>query len=503
MPKPPPDRTRKPLATAIVAEAVRRLEQGGPLDDAAALPQALRSQPTRAAQLGERAWLLGERLGLPHELARWRVLAFWAVLLLAVGMTLGALMTARSVLAPDRSINAAAAFVALLGWHVLALLAWLGGLLWRGKGAGDLSLGRAALALAARAPFDKGEHALLLLRSTAAVLRRARLWPWLTGWISHVVWTLSFVAMLVVLGVGFSFWSYRLTWETTILSAGFFERFIAVTGALPALLGFAVPDVEAVQQVGNVAAQANAVPRLGNLAADAPVVQQVADAAAGAAAMATTQSAWAWWLIGCVVAYGLLPRVLLAAVSYGCWRLGQGRLAAPDMDDPYVHGIYARLDALEPPPEVIDPERRPRAAGAADRAHAPGAPDTLVLIGFELPPEMAWPPAGLPAATTTLRVSGSAAERQAAISTLLATRPMALLVATHAESSPDRGTARFLREAATFAARTALLPYSTALAAPAAAQRRWREWLEAEGLSALTLIDGADAARDWVAATHE
>lgn len=477
MPDSSPDPQPTPLAAAIVAEAVRRLEQDGPLDDAAELQQAFRSRDTRAAQFAERAWLLGRRLGLPRELARWRLLAGWVVGGFALLMALAALATARTLLAPDGSINAIAAFTGLLGWHALMLLAWLLGLLWGGPRAGNLSLGRAALSLAARLPPERGPHAPLLAHATASVLRRARLWPWLTGWLSHTVWALSFVIVLAVLLFGFSFHAYRLTWETTILSAGFFERFVAVTGHLPALLGFAVPDAAAVQQVGN--------------------------AAAPTAGLDASQSAWAWWLIGCVTVYGLLPRVLLAALSGWRWHRGQERLLQPDGADPYVRAVLARLDALEPPPRVLDAEQPWRAGHPAVAAGRSGTARGVVLLGFELPPEIAWPPPVLAnLATSVLQVPGSATERATALAGLRDAGPAALVLAVHAAASPDRGTARFLRDAGALAGRAAVLLLSADGAITPAAARRWGDWLQAEGFTGWTLLPDVPAARDWVASAH-
>ena len=90
-----PTADRTPLATAVVLEAVQRIEAAGPLDDQAALQQAFRTRPTRAAQVAERGWLLGQRLGLPAELARWRHLGWWVVAALAVAMAFTGLGTAR------------------------------------------------------------------------------------------------------------------------------------------------------------------------------------------------------------------------------------------------------------------------------------------------------------------------------------------------------------------------------------------------------------------------
>ncbi|MDO5624192.1 MAG: DUF2868 domain-containing protein [Pseudomonadota bacterium] len=474
MPSPHPlaaDIRPTPLAAATVTEAVQRIESAGPLDDAAELRQAFHTQATRAAQVQARAWLLGERLGLPHELARWRQVGWLVAGALALLAALSALGLARAVLGEARSINAVAAFVSLLGLHALTLAVWLGALLLPGGGARGTLLGRWTLSLAARLPLDKGPHALTLLTAFTALLRRHRLLGWLTGAISHTVWALAFVLVLAVLAFSFAFHTYALTWETTILSAGFFQCFVQLTGALPALLGFAVPDAAAVQAVGS--------------------------AAVGEAA--SHQRAWAWWLLGCVVVYGLLPRVALAALCHWRWRAGMQRLAQVDMGDPQVRRLVARLDALEPPPQVIDPEQRPAAHAAPALPHLPpGAPGTLALIGFELPPESPWPPHGLHAAPTWAeRIAGSTAERDAVLARLAQARPESLLLVVHASASPDRGTARFLRQATPQASRTGLLPAGADTREGQGAQR-WRDWLTAEGL-AVTLVASPPEATAWIA----
>jgi hypothetical protein len=347
-------------------------------------------------------------------------------------------------------------------------------------GGGGWSLGRLALWLTARLPLDRGPHALTLLQSVTALLSRQRLLAWLTGAIGHGIWVVSFVLMLAVLAFGFAFHAYQLTWETTILSPAFFERFVHLTGALPGLLGVPVPDAAAVQRMGTVGAEA----------------------AAGGA----VQSDWAWWLMGCVLVYGLLPRALLALFSAVRWRAGTRRLAEVDMADPYVRRIVQRLDALEPPPQVLDPER-PADAAVPDAAvpAPPGAPGSLAVIGFELPPEQLWPVPGLPpmpaGSAAPLRLAGSARERQGALAQLAATRPESLLLVVHAPSSPDRGTARFVREAARLSGRMALWAVSEegSEGTADAGLARWRRWLQSEGFEAVALVNSAPLAVEWIA----
>ena len=85
------------------------------------------------------------------------------------------------------------------------------------------------------------------------------------------------------------------------------------------------------------------------------------------------------------------------------------------------------------------------------------------------------------------------------LTSLAAARPAALLLALHASASPDRGTARFLREAAAQAGRAAVLLLTAGGPAPEGAARRWREWLDSEGFEALALVNQAQAAIDWIA----
>lgn len=458
-----------PLARFSVASAIQSIESDGPLDDTAALHAAHGAQTDRTRRVLERAWLLGQRLGLPAEWERWRHLGGWVVLGLAVAMAMSAWGIAQAVIGDGSAINAMAAFVTVLGPHAVMLVLWLVGLVWTYAGSrkgttSPWSLGALALRLTARLPLDRGPHAVALLQGVTQVLQRFRLAPWAFGMLSHAIWALAFVLILLALWFGFSFHAYRLSWETTILSPAFFERFVQITGWLPAQLGFPVPDGVAVRAAG--------------------------------AGQGGDQRAWAWWLMGCVVCYGLLPRLLLALLCWLAWKGGQRRLVL-DSADPYVRRLLARFDALDAP-VVIDPER-PAGLGAARDLPPVTQPGAPALVGFELPPDAPWPPAGWqPAAAWMERIAGSSVERAAVLQRLVEQRPHALLIASWGASSPDRGTARFLREARATAGRTAVL-----LLGPGAegAMPRWRAWLDASDLHAMVLLAHSTAADAWLAGT--
>lgn len=470
-----PDRRPGLLRQAVLAEAVTRMEAGNALDDTTELRQALAAAPDRASQWRWRAWLLGQRLGLVAEWHQLRQLAWGVLLVLGLLMVLSSLGLARAVLGEGRSINALAALVSLLGLHAITLLVWGLSLLWPGQRAKGDPVGRLALWLTAHLPLGRGAHSLTLMNAFSAELRRHGLLRWLTGFISHGLWAVSFVLVLVVLGFGLAFKSYVLGWETTILSGEFFVRTVQCTGALPALLGFAVPDAAAI---------------LG----------------AGAAELARpeVQRAWGWWLMGCVLVYGLVPRALLAAWCGWRWHRGQQGLGQPDGSNPQVRRVLDRLDALESQAQVIDSEQAsPHRSDAA-----PGLGHTaagLGLVGFELPPEQAWPPQ--PGLFGTwqphwLALSGGAAEREQVLLQLTRQPAATLVLACHGPSSPDRGTARFARQLQPLAGRCALW----LLAAPQMSDmKRWRDWLQAESLAGhWTLVNGVPALEHWLGdARHE
>ncbi len=439
------------FAQAVITESVRWVEQAGPLEDAEAVRGALAHSPVDARRIDERARLLGERLGLQAELARMRRWGPWVLLaLVAVIVAAGLGIAGQVVGDSERRINVMVALVSLLGLHLLMLLVWLVGLLVP-LGSFNASLGWLWLALTARVAGGKRGQAPVLVRAATGLLARARLLPWALGGVSHTIWSLSFGVVLAALVFALAFRHYTLSWETTILEPGFFVQGVRLLGWAPAHLGFPVPDAQT-------------------------VLLSSGAAAAG-------QRAWALWLTGCVVVYGLLPRVLLALASAAVWQTRKGALR-PDLDAPYYRRLTARFDALQPPTVVdADPGRVRQAAPVGlpgDRTR-----DLLWLIGFELPDDLPWP--GAVAGTDgahIVRIDGSATQRSDVLEGLAGARPARAVIACHAGSSPDRGTERFVREVQSRCGECRLW-----LVGQETTPGRWQRWLGDAGLGALPLTD--------------
>ena len=463
------DAPRTPLAEVWMATAVQAIEQTGPLDDAAALAEAARRHSAPQLRLRERAWLLGQRLGLAAQMLRWRDAAWLLGAALALAVVLLANGVVFAMLTDGRTINAGSALVAALGMHLVTLVLWLLGTLLPFTGAGPLgrlSLGPLLLQGLARLPLGQRAHSSALARAAGSLLQRTRLAPWAFGLVSHLVWSAAFVLVLVGLLLAFAFKEYRLTWETTILSAQTFADFVRATGWLPGLLGFPVPELT----VG----------------------------ASPQAPLALPASAAAWWLVGCVAVYGLLPRLLLAVLCAVVWQRRKNRLQL-DTSDPYFAQLLARFAALQAS-RVVDVER-PSPSGPAQLATlAPGASGSaLAVVGFELPQAQDWPPAALAqAAQYTKQISGTLDERRSVLDALAQLHPRALLLVCNAAATPDRGTERFVREACSHAGQCALW-----LADPPAGRgqppnrERWRHWLDAAGLQAIATFAQPTDALAW------
>lgn len=452
----------------LVAQALASLEAGAEaeaeadaeaVDDAPDMRAAHGITPRTDARIIERAWQRAARSGLLAHLQALSELAWLPVLACVALVALSSAGILGAVVGEGRTINVVLAFGSVLGLHALALVLWLAALLQRGRGASGI--GRVALGLTGR---FAGREKAALIEAGEELLRRAGLAPWAFGLFSHAVWSAAFVLVLAGLFIAFSFQAFRLTWETTILDAGVFVRFITQAGWLPSLLGFPVADASTLAPALNEAGRHRLL---------------------------------AWWLIGATFVYGLLPRLALAGLCAGVL-LRRARRLQLDPAAPWVRRLATRFEQMDRS-AVIDVEHRAVSAAVAApaaRSERPAGPRRLALIGFELPPEAPWPPPGGPLpAHWVERIDGSAAQRRQALDAITAHDITRVLLLVNGSASPDRGTERFLRALQPERRWLALWPLAGADGRTDPA--RWRRWLDGAGLGAVSVHDSAAAARTW------
>ncbi|PKL94772.1 MAG: DUF2868 domain-containing protein, partial [Gammaproteobacteria bacterium HGW-Gammaproteobacteria-9] len=238
-------------------------------------------------------------------------------------------------------------------------------------------------------------------------------------------------------------------------------------GALPALLGFSVPDVEQIRASGALGGD-----------------------------LEGARQHWAGWLVGVLLIYGLLPRLLLAGFSLWRWRRGRAALKL-DLSLPAYRLLRERL---QPPSERL---------GISDAApaqlHAPSAGAQLdgsagaVLVAIELDGSHSWPPA-LSKGIADAGILDDREGRRRLLDQLTRFPPARLAIACDPRRSPDRGTLALLGELSRCAAATRVW----LLQAPpgeALDSARLDDWHQA--LDSLGLPHSSAAPLGWLESGHD
>ncbi|MFP6848445.1 MAG: DUF2868 domain-containing protein [Pseudomonas sp.] len=433
-----------------LCEALRlREEHAGPLDDDEANRHAQRSASDLPARIEARALWLANRDGQTQALQHWLHGARLALgLLLLLAVLSGAGLAFSALGDGQRPVNVFWALGSLLGMHLLLLLGWLLNLLLAGKHPG--ALGRLWLWLSEKLARDASAAqlgpALLLL------LQRQRLNRWLVGLLVHGLWLLALLSALLLTLALLATRRYGFVWETTLLSSDTFVGLTHALGALPALLGFAVPSAEVIRASGDTA---------------------LLDEAA--------RHAWAGWLLGVLLVFGILPRLLLGLLCLWRWQVGQARLAL-DLNMPGYSLLRERLQPSSERLGVCDAEPaqlyQPQAGNHS--AETQGA----LLVAIELDPQRHWPPA-LPKSVSNAGIIDSREQRKQLLDQLSRFPPARLLLACDPRRSPDRGSLALLGELARSSASTRiwLLPPPPGEALDS---QRLADWHQALGKLGLT-----------------
>jgi hypothetical protein len=460
-----------PVRAHWLAELIRLREaHWGPLEDAAAVRRVRQQDADLPARILARAALLAQRENLIPLIDTWRrsALAMLAALFLlaaisGAGAALGALGDG------SRPVNVLWALGALLGLHALTFLLWLGSFLLRASSV--TGLGR--LWLWATRKLARGPDSALVPQAFLNLLARAGALRWLFGSVSHLLWLTALCAALAVLLAVLSTASYRFIWATTLLAPDTFVGLTQALGWLPSLLGFPLPDASMIR------------------------------ASDGAQALpAEAQAQWSLWLIGVLVVYGILPRLLAGALCVA----GSLRALRRLRIDPSLPGFSALRDRLEPPAQStgidrpVDPLHEPR-VGAPPLAGLGGQP---VLLGLELPPDLAWPPADMPAGVQQAGNLDTRDERNRVLDALAGQAATRMLIACDARQTPDRGTLSLIAELAAHAEQTRvwLVTPRADAEAPATRAPLWRERLLALGLPADAVLQAPLAPLAWLESGH-
>nr|WP_238938227.1 DUF2868 domain-containing protein [Pseudomonas weihenstephanensis] len=409
-----------PLQRLWLTETVRlREEHAGPLDDQEANRRARSSGGDLTQRLEHRALWLAERDGLLSALHHWLQGARLAVLVLAVLAVISGAGLAFAALGNGQTpVNVFWALGSLLGLNSILLLSWVLGLLLAGEH--GASLGRVWLWLSDKLARDA--KAAQLAPALLLLLQRRKLNRWALGALVNGLWLLAMLSALVMMLLLMATRRYGFIWETTLLGADAFVAATRALGALPNWLGFSVPTVEMILVSTDSSLYNNELVR----------------------------QSWAIWLVGAVLIYGVIPRLLLYLFCRWRWKSGRNALQL-DLNLP---GYSQLRETLMPSSERlgvndIAPEQLHTVQAGNTDLHTDGA----LIVAIELDDQHPWPPT-LPATVKDAGILDSRESRQTLLEQMTRFPPARLAIACDPRRSPDRGSLALIGELARSAAQT-------------------------------------------------
>ena len=408
-----------PMDSLWLTEAVRlREEHAGPLEDLEANRRARATAGDLPTRIQNRALWLAERDGLLNALHHWKQGARLALIVLAMMVVITGAGLAFAALGNGQApVNVFWALGSLLGLNLILLLSWALSMLFAGES--TASLGRLWLWLSEKLARDA--QAAQLAPALVLLLQRQRLNRWALGMVVNGAWLLALLSALVILLMLMATRRYGFVWETTILRGDTFVTVTQALGALPALLGFSVPTETMIRASGD-----------------------------SALSIESARQAWAGWLVGVLLAYGIVPRLLLALVCLWHWRRGRAALSL-DLNMPGYSQLRERL--------MPSSERLGISDAAPEQLHSTQSgtvaldSDGALLVAIELDDQRPWPP-NLPKSVIDAGILDSRESRQKLLDQLTRFPPARLTIACDPRRSPDRGSLALIAELARCAGAT-------------------------------------------------
>jgi hypothetical protein len=407
------------LQTLWLTETVRlREEHAGPLEDMEANRLARSAGGDLPTRIQRRAVWLAERDGLTNALQHWLQGARLALIVMAVLAVISGAGLAFAAMGDGQTpVNVFWALGSLLGLNLILLISWALGLVFAGEH--GATLGRLWLWLSEKLARDA--KAAQLAPALLLLLQRHKLNRWAVGTLVNGLWLLAMLSALVILLTLMATRRYGFVWETTILSADTFVAMTQALGALPAQLGFSVPTVEMIRASGDAALN-----------------------------IESARQAWAAWLVGVLLIYGVLPRLLLMLFCRWRWKTGQAKLHL-DLNLPGYAQLRERLMPTSERLGISDaaPAQLHRVESGVTDQQSDGA----LLVAIELDDQRPWPPQ-LPKTVGNAGILDSRESRHRLLEQLSRFPPARLLIACDPRRSPDRGSLALIAELARNAAAT-------------------------------------------------
>lgn len=385
------------LKSLWLTETVRLIEkESGRFSDDDANRQASTIDGDLSERIIKRAAVISASNGLKDAQSDWlNSVKVSMIILCFISLFTGAGL-AFSALAQN-PVNLYWALLCLLGIHFVTLCLWVISCLFLPNESGSIFI-QAWLWLAKKLSRKTTISQLL----PAFITLFGKQIRWLVGLIVNLFWSVILFSALVILVILLSTKHYSFEWQTTLLSADAIISITRLLGEIPSLLGFSLPNVDMIRSSEQ------------------------------ALSSGEIRSAWAIWLLGVFIVYGIAVRMMLLIFCWLKWTIACQRLT---LNTQYPE--YQRLiNDLEPIPlkSITDKERNHQYLGTAFEqfAHVVGHKKLLVAIDVE----NSWL---IPTQIEFLGFLNNSEQRSNILNFLQHNPAEKLLIAIDTNRSPDRG----------------------------------------------------------------
>ena len=374
-------------------------------------------------RLSLRAQCLVEQHNLSLLLGRAaRLSRYVKTLVFFVAALLGALGSIYAI-TDSHTINIYWLLLVLLGFNLLSMLLWLTGI--------GLNIEGLTSGMLARLTSWLPEHLKSRSQTTdKKSIQADKAWlnchfsgavgKWQLSKMTHQLWLVYLFAGLVFLVLLLMVRQYDFVWGTTLLSDSIFITMTDVLSVPLNHLGFATPSADLVHET-----------RIGSLPSDAAQTLT-----------AEHRYHWAQFLLGSLLCFGIVPRILLWSWSAMMCRRAKN-LFTLDYYLPYYINLRQRLMPLASHGEIVDADTSPPVISEAQlKTPVPHAlPVETQWVAVELGSNMNWPPTSIDIANDL----GQVINRESLtliLQRLQDNKHPVVAVAVSSARSPDRGVQR-------------------------------------------------------------
>ncbi len=340
---------------------------------------------------------------------------------LLLALILGGVAAGQAV-SESATLNIYWLLAVLLGFNFISLLLWSVGVLMNIQG---LSSGVVAQ-LVSWLPFRQHKE-----QTMASVASRAwwesclsgKIGKWRISALTHKFWLVYLASGLVLLILLMLAKQYNFTWGTTLLPDGSLPQITKILGTPLEAVGLTVPQDEQI-----------AASRIG-------VKGQNSE----------TRTAWATFLIGTLVLFGIIPRIIVLSVSLLMQRWHESRYQL-DLYLPYYITLRQQLMGASIKTAVIDADphadKTPIQSSVSNArvAGKSSIPLNATALGIELDDSVHWPE------SITCRINIVDQDSQDQAISLIKKLKDPLLLGVAAHRLPDRGVQRLVKELVTHSA---------------------------------------------------